>query len=128
MAREVTKELFGFGSTKFEVTPKEKWSNKMSKTNKKLIKYHILFLVLTILGIGLSVYKITLTSVTTYIFPLLWLIVNLFYLTVALIFDFRVNPIYYEKFIPNNTYKYSFKSIPFIFLGIFKKKFKGDTQ
>lgn len=127
MAGEAIKELFGFGSTKFEVTPKEKWSSKMSKANKKLISYHTLFLVLTIFGIVLSIYKITLTNITTYLFPLLWLIVNLFYLVIALIFDFRINPIYYDNFIPNNTYKYRFKSIPSIFLGIFKKKFKGDA-
>ncbi len=128
MSFEVLKELFGFGSTKFEVTPKEKWSTKMSKTNKKLVKYHLGFLILTGLGIGLSIYKITLTSMTTYFFPLLWLIVNFFYLVVALIFDFSVKPIYYEHFVPNNTYKYSFKSILFLFLNIFKRRFKGETR
>lgn len=124
MAKEVLKELFGFGSTKFEVTPKEESSKKMSKTNKKLLFIHSLFLLINIVGLGLSIYKISIIGLYIYLLPLIWLVTNIFYLVVALIFDIRVKAVCYEKFIPNNVKKYSIKSLFGIFTSIFKRKNK----
>ena len=43
MCKEVFKELIGLGNTRFEVTPKTKWSKKMTKTNKGLLITHSIF-------------------------------------------------------------------------------------
>ena len=122
MAKEILKELFGFGSTKFEVTPKEKWSNKMTKTNRHLLIVHLFFLIFNLLGLIVTIYKVTFLGIYIFILPLIWLATNIFYLLVAVIFDLRVRPIYYEDFIPNYVEKYSIDSFLGIFLSIFKKK------
>lgn len=122
MVKEILKELFGFGSTKFEVTSKNKATIKMTKTNKKLLCYHLTFLVFSIIGLGLSVYKSYLLGVAIYIFPMAWIISNIFYLSVAIIFDLSINPPKYNNFIPNKVNSYGFKSIINIFVSLFKPK------
>lgn len=126
MFTEVLKELFGFSNKKFEVTPKEKWSTKMTNTNRKILSFHLVFLLFNILGLGLSIYKITILGLETYLLSLVWLLINIFYLIIVLIFDLRVRPIYYESFTPNKVKRYSIKSIIGIFTSIFKKKFKKE--
>lgn len=126
MAKEVLKELFGFGSTKFEVTSKDKTTYKMTKTNRDLLLVHIVFLLFSILGVVLSIYKATMVGIWMYILPLIWLSVNIIYLFIVILFDLRVRPIYYDKFIPNNTKRYGIKSFIGIFTSIFKKKFKKE--
>lgn len=123
MAKEILKELFGFGNTKFEVTPKEKLSNKMTKTNLYLLIVHLLFLIFNILGLIVTIYKITISEYTyIFILPLIWLLTNIFYLLVAVIFDLRIRPVYYENFIPNYVEQYSIDSLFSIFSSISKKK------
>lgn len=126
MAKEVLKELFGFGSTKFEVTPKGKSNYKMTKTNKDLLIIHIIFLLFSILGVVLSIYKSTLLGIEMYILPLIWLSINIIYLFIVILFDLRVRPIYYDKFIPNKVKSYKLSSFIGIGTSIFKKKFKKE--
>lgn len=123
MCKEVFKELIGFGSTKFEVTPKTKWSKKMTKTNKSIFIVHLLFLILSIIAAILSGIKAFNEGIIIYILPLIWLASNIFYLLTAVLFDLRVKPIYYNKFIPNKIKKYKKSTILSIYLNIGKKKF-----
>ena len=104
--KEILKELFGFGNTKFEVTPKFAPSSKMSKTNKKLLASHLILLILNIIGIVMSAYRINSNVYTIYILPLVWLASNMFYLLIAVIFDLQYKPKQYKNFVPNKIMKY----------------------
>ena len=111
----IIKETLGFGSTKFEVTPKGKKSEK-TKVDYKMFFYHLVLLLLSIFGIVLAVYKSRFTGLQLYIIPLLWLSFNTLYLFVTFIFDLRKTRVY-KEFVPNKAQKYGFKS----YLGIFSK-------
>lgn len=110
----VIKEVFGFGSTKFDVTPKGK--NKIKKTHAqaKLLFLHTLLLLLSIAGIVLAFYKASIVQSEIYIMPLVWLFINAVYLLVAIIFDMRVSKTP-KNFKPNGVKKYGFKSYLYIF-------------
>ncbi len=116
MCKEVLKEIFGFGSTKFEVTPKGKINKKMTKLNKYLLKNHIYILLLSILGIILALYKGNIIGYNVYLLPILWLLINIMYLIIVIIFDIRLGQ-NYTKFVPNKINKYSLKSYLYIFKG-----------
>lgn len=120
MAKEVLKELFGFGSTKFEVTPKNKIANKMSKTNKKLLLSHLMFFIFSVLGFILTIIKIPTLGVYGYLL-LIWLVSNIIYLLIAIIFDLRINPIPYDNFSPDMEKRYRIISFIKIFTNIFKR-------
>ncbi|MBR1654594.1 MAG: glycosyltransferase [Clostridia bacterium] len=104
--KEALKELFGFGGTKFEVTPKFAPKAKMSKTNIRLLFSHFTLLTLSIIGLIMCIWRMTNSNVTVYILSLVWLISNIFYLTISVIFDLRYKPVDYSNFIPNKIKKY----------------------
>lgn len=99
--KESLKELIGFGNTKFEVTPKYGPSKKMSKTNKKLLASHSFLLLLNIIGLIMCLINIPSNGLTIYILSLTWLISNIFYLTISVIFDLKYKPKDYSNFKPN---------------------------
>ncbi|MBO7664557.1 hypothetical protein J6S46_01725, partial [Candidatus Saccharibacteria bacterium] len=111
----IIKETLGFGSTKFEVTPKGKKTQK-SKADFKMFFYHLVLLILSVFGIGLAIYKSQFTGLSLYIIPLLWLSFNTLYLFVTFIFDLRKTRTY-KKFVPNEAQKYGLKS----YFGIFSR-------
>lgn len=87
--KEALKEVFGFGSTKFEVTPKSGVRKKMTKTHKKLILVHFILWALSIAGLVMSIIKMLSQGYVVYILSVIWLISNIFYLSAALIFDLK---------------------------------------
>lgn len=115
LCKEVLKEFFGFGNTKFEVTPKSSQNLKMSKTNKQLLISHLVLLILNILGLIMCLFRIKTSGITVYILSLLWIISNIFYLTISVIFDNRVKCTVSANFIPNKISVYKKLSV----LGIF---------
>lgn len=115
LCKEVLKEFFGFGNTKFEVTPKFSQNLKMSKTNKQLLISHLVLLILNILGLIMCLFRIKTSGITVYILSLLWIISNIFYLTISVIFDSRVKCTASANFIPNKISVYKKLSV----LGIF---------
>ena len=115
LCKEVLKEFFGFGNTKFEVTPKSSQNLKMSKTNKQLLISHLVLLILNILGLIMCLFRIKTSGITVYILSLLWIISNIFYLTISVIFDSRVKCTASANFIPNKISVYKKLSV----LGIF---------
>lgn len=125
MFKEVLRELIGFGSSKFEVTPKTGWSKKMTKTNLRLLIVHTIFLGLSITAFVMSIIRMQEAGVFVYILPCVWLLSNIFYLLTAVLFDIRVRPVYYDKFVPNKIKKYHKLTVPAIYTSIFKKKFKN---
>ncbi len=117
----VIKEVFGFGNTKFDVTPKGKNKIKKSHVKAKLLFSHILLLMLSIGGIVLAFYKASIVQSEIYIMPLVWLFINAIYLLIAIIFDLRTGRVA-KDFKPNGIKRYSIKSyFAMIFRG--KKKY-----
>ncbi len=117
----VVKEVFGFGNTKFDVTPKGKNKIKKSHAQAKLLFSHTLLLLLSIGGIVLAFYKASIVQSEIYIMPLVWLFINAIYLLIAIIFDFRTGRVA-KDFKPNGVKKYGFKSY-FAMLFRSKKKY-----
>ncbi|MBE5806148.1 MAG: glycosyltransferase [Clostridiales bacterium] len=114
--KETLKEFFGFSNTKFEVSPKYSSSSKMSKTNFKLLISHLLLLSFNIIGLIMCIFKIKKLGISIYILPLLWLISNIFYLIISVIFDCKIKYYQYEDFTPNKVNKYKKFSIFKIFI------------
>lgn len=124
LCKEVLKEFFGFGSTKFEVTPKYGASKNMTNTHKKLFLSHLILLALSIVGFIMSIFKIYSQGITVYIISFIWLISNIYYLTASIIFDLskKNNKKIAEKFQPNEIKKYGRLSSLLIFFKIFGNK------
>ena len=120
LAKEALKELFGFGSTKFEVTPKYSPAKKMTKTHKRLLTSHFILWTLSIIGLIMSVIKIFSQGFIVYIFSFVWLISNIFYLTTAIIFDLKNKSKMPKDFEPNKVKGFGRLSCLSIFLGIGK--------
>ena len=116
----VIKEVFGFGNTKFYVTPKGKNKIKKKHVQARLFFSHTLLLLLTIGGIVLAFYKASIVQSEVYIMPLVWLFINAIYLLIAIIFDFRTGRVA-KDFKPNGVKKYGLKSYFAIFIRSKKK-------
>ena len=124
ISKEVFKELFGLKKIGFEVSPKnETLKSSYSKANIKLLCSHLTLLVLNIIGYIVCFYKFVLYSFSPiYILSLLFLLSNIFYLTVATIFDTNNRLYNVNDFKPNKVKKYSIKSIFNIFTNLTLKK------
>lgn len=101
LCKEVLKEFLGFRNTKFDVSPKYAPNSKMSKLNKKILVEHFILLVLNIIGLTMCFIRINSFGFNIYILSLLWIISNIFYLTISIIFDLKYKPINYSNFTPN---------------------------
>lgn len=115
LCKEVLKEFFGFGNTRFDVTPKGAISKKMTKTQKRLFIDHLVLLLISVIGLVMSILKINSEGFYVYILSLIWLMSNVFYLTAAIIFDLSNKICESEGFVPNKVKRYSKKSILKIF-------------
>lgn len=125
LSKEIVKEHLGFTKTKFDITPKGSASTKMSKENKKLLTSHSLLLIANLLGFILCLIRINTNTVPNYILSLVWTLSNVFYLTIAVIFDLRVNPSKFKGFVPNKIKRFSRKTVLLIF---FNKKEKSAIK
>lgn len=103
LCKEALKEFFGFGNTKFEVSPKYSPSPKMSKTNLKLAFSHFTLLTLNLIGLLMCIFNISNHGLAIYVLSLVWLTSNIFYLTTSLIFDLRYKPTNVKNFVPNKV-------------------------
>ena len=122
LCKEALKELFGFGNTRFEVTPKYSPSSKMSKTNMKLFASHFILFSLNILGLIMCLLRINEFGLTIYILSLVWLISNIYYLFISIIFDLRYKAVNIKNFIPNKITVFKAFSTCMIFLNSYNKK------
>lgn len=119
---KVVNERLGLGDTKFEVTPKTGIDSKMSKANAKVLRTHLLLLVLNILGFILCLYKFDSKYYYNYILSFIWTISNSFYLSIAVMFDLKTKVRDFADFVPNKVKKYSSKAFLLLFLNRGKTK------
>ena len=101
LAVETLKELFGFSKTKFDVSPKTGHSNKISKLNLKVLIFHLTILLLNLFGFFMCILKLKTTNLIVYLLPLIWTLSNVFYLGIAVLFDFRYKKYNYKNFTQN---------------------------
>ncbi len=113
LAAKTLKELFVGGELKFDVTPKNVQVSE--KQTNKLLRMHLILLLMNLLGVGLSLYKGFTIGFEEYVLPLVWLTTNILYLLVALVFDLRPdNDIALPK---KRTKKYGISA----YIGLFKR-------
>lgn len=103
---DTLKELFGFGNTNFDVSPKTTSSSNYGKPHKKLLISHIFLWLLNILGLILCFVRGS-ANITIYAFSILWTISNIFYLSISIIFDTRKSKKSNTVFVPNKVKKYN---------------------
>ena len=78
-------ETFGISQDKFSVTIKERVSNdKIYQLKQSFV--HILFLVLSIIGVSISIHKMFVGEMNTYVIVFFWLVINLYSLLMAIFF------------------------------------------
>lgn len=120
---ESLKEAFGFGNLKFDVTSKNNAKKKGSFRVIYLYLSHLFLFICTITGLIFSVYKGLLLGFKDYIVPFFWLISNMFYLGIALIFDCSVYQREYEN--PHNdSTKYKSNSVFKVIYNYFRYEFR----
>ena len=120
---EVIKELFGYGSTKFEVTDKNKNNdNNFGKLNLNLLYTNFFIFSINICSIVHCIYEIFRIKYdklpfqnTVYICCIQQCVSNVFYLSISIIFLFHYENYDYSDFIPNNNEKYYYSLLPKIF-------------
>jgi cellulose synthase (UDP-forming) len=86
---QILLELIGVKKTIFEVSPKNKNKNivKNKKDQMMLLAAHSLLLIINIFGLVTCIKQIVNVDINLYYISLIWLISNIFYLVVAIIFD-----------------------------------------
>ena len=123
IALESIKELLGFTKMKFEVTQKDK--DIKEKRSKTIYLYlsHLIFFLVTLIGIILSAYKGYYRGISIYYIPLFWLCTNIVYLTIALIYDCSVSMKETEESAASAN-KYQFVALPLLVFNYLKYEFK----
>ena len=112
----VVKEYLGFGSTKFEVTPKTGVKARMSKVNAKNFRVHLGLFILNLIGFILCIYKFNINYWYQFILPFVWSMSNSFYLFISLMFDLKTGYRECKNFEPNKIKRYSKKALLLLFL------------
>lgn len=116
LAFKVLAEFIGFKKQTFEVTSKSSSNYSMDNSNKRVLTFHLVLLILNIVGFAMCFARIYDTNIYNYILSFVWTLSNIFYLSVAMIFDIRYKKYNYKNFIPNKIQKFRATSIFAIFL------------
>lgn len=116
LATETLKETLGFRKNKFDVSPKNLHSSKMSKENFKTLLFHLIFLILNLTGAIICLFRLNTYNLSICLLPLVWTISNTFYLFIATIFDLRYKNYKFKNYAPNKIKKYTKFSIFKIFI------------
>ncbi|MBO5478168.1 MAG: glycosyltransferase [Clostridia bacterium] len=120
LAKEVIFELFGFNNVGFEVSSKnENLKNSISSNTSKVFFTHLFFLLLNTIGLSTCIFKFILFDFNiAFIFSMFFILSNIFYLLIAIVFDISNRNDVTNNFIPNKVSKYSIKSIFNIFTNV----------
>ena len=110
IALDIIREVSNLGSNKFFVSPKKKEKNTMTPKNLYLLISHLVFFILTLIGLVISISRSLNYHFTVYLIPVFWLASNLFYLTFALIFDLSMKEVEEEE-VKTRCDHYSLRSI-----------------
>ena len=113
---DLIREVFNIGSKKFYVSPKKKEKNVMTGNNLYMMICHIIIWVITFFALTLCVYRAIDFRLDIYVIPIFWLVSNLFYLTIAVMFDLSLKEQEDVDVINNRTEKYS----PLVFFSLIK--------
>ena len=85
-------ELIGISNKKFSVTKKgKKAESKKGLADGLLFLAHWLMLMLNGLGLGVAIWKVMHERLELYIIPIIWISINICYLSIVLLFDIRNN-------------------------------------
>jgi len=118
LAVAVFKELIGLSSKKFVVTEKGKSKKKSAWTDVIMFACHMALLCANGLGIAYVIMRSQALGLKLFVIPLVWMVVNMFYLLLAIVFDLRPSRRHRSDFKPNQYEKYSWRA----FAGIFRGK------
>ena len=110
IALDLFREIFNVGSKHFEVSPKHKEKNSMSKKNIYLLIVHSIFYIITLTALILSITKAINYRLDYYLIPFFWLTSNLLYLTYALVFDLSLKETEDVNVIDQRVETYSIKN------------------
>ena len=97
--------------------------NNIFQVNKSLLIFHFIFMVLTFVGIITSIVKGYIYGYKYYIIPVIWLLINLFYLIIAFIFDVSTKKNKFEYDVKVNNSKYHFSSVFCLFKNYLLEEF-----
>ena len=106
---DLIREVFNIGSKKFYVSPKKKEKNVMTRNNIYMMFMHLLLWIITFIALSLCIYRAIQIRLDFYIIPIFWLISNIVYLTIAVMFDLSLKEQEDVNVIDNRTDKYSAK-------------------
>ncbi len=119
---DIIREVFNIGSKKFYVSPKKKEKNTMTKNNIYMMICHITIWLITIIALGLSISRAIDFRFDIYLIPIFWLASNLFYLTIAVIFDLSTKEQDDIDIRDNRVEKYN----PLVFIDLVKNFVKEE--
>ena len=119
---DLIREVFNIGSKKFYVSPKKKEKNVMTKANAYMMTVHIVLWIITVIALALCFSKGYYTRYDIYIIPIFWLVTNVIYLTIAIMFDLSLKEQEDVNVIDNRTDKYSAK----VFVDLIKQFVKEE--
>ncbi len=119
---DLIREVFNIGSKKFYVSPKKKEKNVMTRANLYMMICHIIIFTITIIALALSIHRAIDYRWDIYIIPIFWLVSNLFYLTIAVMFDLSLKEQEDIDVIKNRTEKYN----PLVFINLTKNFIKEE--
>ncbi len=109
IALDLFREIFNVGSKHFEVSPKHKEKNSMSRRNIYLLIVHSIFFFITLYALVISIMKAINLRLDYYLIPMFWLASNLIYLSYALIFDLSLKEVEDENIMDRRVENYSIK-------------------
>lgn len=119
---DLFREVFNVGSKKFYVSPKKKEKNVMTRANLYMMISHLVIFFITLIALGISIYRAIDFRLDIYIIPIFWLLSNLFYLTIAVLFDLSLKEQEDVDVIKTRTEKYN----PFVFIDLVKNFIKEE--
>ena len=119
---DLIREVFNIGSKKFYVSPKKKEKNVMTRNNAYMMFIHLLLWAVTFIALSLCFINAYKYRPDIYIIPIFWLISNLVYLSIAVMFDLSLKEQEDVNVIDNRTDKYSAK----VFVKLIKQFVKEE--
>ena len=110
IALDLFREVFNVGSKHFEVSPKHKEKNSMSRRNIYLLIVHTFFFLVTLYALIICITKAFNERLDYYLIPMFWLASNLIYLSFALIFDLSLKEVEDINVMDQRVETYSIKN------------------
>ena len=121
---DLIREVFNIGSKKFYVSPKTKEKNVMTRANMYMMIVHIILWIVTFFALVISITRAIDFRLDIYIIPIFWLVSNIIYLTIAVMFDMSLKEQEDVNVINKRVDKYS----PLVFVDVVKQFVKEELN